>query len=216
MKKKIYKLALVTVILSFIFTLGACSKDTETADNTADNKEVESTTEKAPEYQKGTLTDTGFESPWMNLKFTTPENFIMSTEEDLQNLAAEDSTEVNADVYSYEMVSADATTGSNVMILIENLTLSNTTIPQYIENFKQQLLVEVPEFTFNSDLSTETLAGNEYTKLEGQATISGIECKQYDLFRKIGNKMIVIAISVLQDDSGNMYNTITNSFTPYN
>ena len=37
-------------------------------------------------YEKGTLTDTDYESTWLNLKFTPPSTVIMNTEEEMQSV----------------------------------------------------------------------------------------------------------------------------------
>ena len=43
-------------------------------------------------YEKGTITDTDFQSEWLNLKFTPPETVVMNTEEELQSVMKQGQT----------------------------------------------------------------------------------------------------------------------------
>ena len=37
-------------------------------------------------YEKGTITETDYQSEWLNLKFTPPETVVMNTEEELESV----------------------------------------------------------------------------------------------------------------------------------
>lgn len=220
MKKRFHKLILIAIIFTFVFSMNACSKN---EGNTSDNKETEITTEKVAEFEKGTQTETGFESEWLDLRFTLPEGFVMSTEEELLALIdlgkdyIDENSDLNIDYDNlesyYEMMASDVTTGASVLLMVENLKLSNITLEQYLETLKTQL--ETLSYTSVADVKTETIAGNEYSNMQMQGNQNGVVFTQYYVLRKIDNKITGFIITLPENSSIEEYNTIINSFTAY-
>ena len=88
------KSLLIPAVLAFSLCTGAVvpvlAEETSQTADAADN-EQEAHTQSATDtsdspYEKGTITDTDFQSEWLNLKFTPPETVVMNTEEELQSV----------------------------------------------------------------------------------------------------------------------------------
>lgn len=101
-------------------------------------------------YQKGTSTETGFESEWLNLKFTPPENIIMNSEEELQSvmkqgqdtLEESSSLDFSDDDLSgtvYEMMASSETGFPNVSLVVEDATQEDLTEDEYFAALQQML-----------------------------------------------------------------------------
>ena len=71
MKKK---LLLIVLLLCSLFLVAACGGDDEQAANP---------------YERGTVSDEGFESEWIGLKWSKPEEMVMMTDEELDTLMEE-------------------------------------------------------------------------------------------------------------------------------
>ena len=91
---------LIPAVLAFSLCTGAVvpvlAEETSQTADAADN-EQETHTQSATDtsdspYEKGTITDTDFQSEWLNLKFTPPETVVMNTEEELQSVMKQGQT----------------------------------------------------------------------------------------------------------------------------
>ena len=94
------KSLLIPAVLAFSLCTGAVvpvlAEETAQTADAADN-EQEAHTQSATDtsdtpYEKGTITDTDFQSEWLNLKFTPPETVVMNTEEELQSVMKQGQT----------------------------------------------------------------------------------------------------------------------------
>ena len=94
------KSLLIPAVLAFSLCTGAVvpvlAEETSQTADAADN-EQEAHTQSATDtsdspYEKGTITDTDFQSEWLNLKFTPPETVVMNTEEELQSVMKQGQT----------------------------------------------------------------------------------------------------------------------------
>ena len=98
----------------------------------------------------------------------------------------------------YETMAANADTGSNVIIMYENLslTLGGTSYDEekYANTLISQLEDADYEYTFET---TENLdfAGNTYYRMTAAAVYENVTVEQVYLLRKIDNYMLVICIS---------------------
>ncbi|MCM1126866.1 MAG: hypothetical protein NC429_10390 [Lachnospiraceae bacterium] len=88
--------------------------------------------ENVPEFSKGTLSESGWESEWIGMRFTAPEGSRMSTEEELdqlmgisEELLAEDLSKAQlkyAELISVrEMMCYDELTKSNVIVNVDRM-----------------------------------------------------------------------------------------------
>ena len=141
------KSLLIPAVLAFSLCTGAvipvlAEETWQTADTAAmtnaDNKQ-EAHTQSATDasdspYEKGTITDTDFQSEWLNLKFTPPETVVMNTEEELQSVMKQGQTtleeasgvELGEDALSgtvYEMMASSISGFPNVSLVVEDASL---------------------------------------------------------------------------------------------
>ena len=151
-------------------------------------------------YEKGLLTDTSFESEYLNIRFSLPEGFVMATKEDMENLMnigadAFDIDKITIDYAKvstiYEMMASSPMGTPNVIVMAEKLMLSNITEDQYIEALKDQLAnLSAMNYTFGEKIENTTLAGEKYKKLVAEANLSGQSMIQEYIFRKLDDRMI--------------------------
>ena len=101
-------------------------------------------------YEKGTITETDYQSEWLNLKFTPPETVVMNTEEKLESVmrqgqsTLEESSgmELGEDALSgtvYEMMASSVSGFPNVSLVVEDASLENMTVDQYFLAAQQML-----------------------------------------------------------------------------
>jgi len=154
-----------------------------------DTKTVTITTVDTDKYVKGILTDTGFESAYLNLRFTLPDGYVMGPNDS-----------------SYEMLASTPSGSPNVSVIAEKLTSSAVTEEQYIETVKSQsknLNGEI-SYTFDNETTAVELAGENYIKLSAEAYYGDAELMKDILMRKIDNRMVLITFSYTADTSDEM------------
>lgn len=108
-----------------------------------------------PVYSKGLITETGFESEFLDLRFNTPSGWVIMSEDEkaekLGSLAAE----------QIEMLAVELATGSTLQIAVEEPFVSGATLEQYKEaiktNFERQFGYE-----FEEEKPSVTLCGKTY------------------------------------------------------
>ena len=167
---------------------------------------------KKAEPSRGTINGDVYESEYLGLKFTKPESWIYSTDEDIAamsgisaELLGEDfKALLDANPAIFDMMARDILSGTNINISYENLTKSastNITEEQYVAALKQQF-ANIPEITvdFPDKLQTLTLGENDYTKVITTTTMSGIEMTQVYYLNKIDNYMSCIIVTITGDE----------------
>ncbi|HEX3075848.1 MAG TPA: hypothetical protein VHQ24_03145 [Lachnospiraceae bacterium] len=210
MKKRRLSVILLTVVMVMAIVFSGCKKK-------ADKDSSE-------EYKKGTVTDTAFESKFLNLKFALPENFTMVSEEELDSyvqFAAEkmysDDAKTMIDYAKasvvYEVM-AKNDLGSSISVVVENLNGKDVSIEQYIEIAKKQLTSTGLAYTFADSTTKETLAGNEYTRLDATVEANGASMTQNMYFQKIGERMVLMTYSYTPDSEAD-FQTMKDAFTSY-
>ena len=173
-----------------------------------------STPTPAPEeqdtYAKGTITETGFESEWLNLRFTLQEDMYMRTQAELDALMQQSANLMYGDEAGEKLDYAKLTTvtemmaqcinGANVIVQVESLPLlySAMTVEQYlavvVDNLKNS----------NAGWDVQTgenfyfveIGGEKYIGLSAMVDYGGgAYVGQEYLARKIGNRVASIVIS---------------------
>ena len=86
---------------------------------------------KEESYEKGKITETGFESKWLNLRFTTPNGAFLLSQEELDQVMAQGAELLYGDEAQQQLDYAALTTvtemmvqnadGSNVIVQVEKL-----------------------------------------------------------------------------------------------
>ena len=214
-KKKTFFIFAVCLMLCVVVFAGC--KKTEDPKNGGDQTP-------AVTYVKGKVSPTGFESEYLNLKFTAPRNFIMATEAELDALIKESADVVYADANKtlidyalsntvYEMMVSDSSGSPNLMVLVEKLVLSNMTESQYLDSIKTQVIEPFAamgmQMNFNA-IKTVDVAGETYTVLP--AVVPNTLRQDYYV-RKKEDRMVTIIVSYT-DGTTRQAETLLAAFEP--
>ncbi|MCL2411607.1 MAG: hypothetical protein FWC97_08195 [Treponema sp.] len=150
---------------------------------------------RASGYERGILTETGFESKYLDIRFTLPEGFIMATEEDMRLMMGigADITGANTNFVNmttvYEMMASAPVGLPNVILMVERLILSNITTEQYFDILKNNLSdIDTIDYEFGDQITSVEIAGQIYKQLS--ASIPGWDVFQNYTFRRQGNRMV--------------------------
>ena len=192
MKKK---LLLILLLLCSLFLVASCGGDDEQAANP---------------YERGTVSDEGFESEWIGLKWSKPEEMVMMTDEELDTLMeeslgiafGEDGEELldYAQLTSvYEMMATTLTGTPNIIILTEKLALQNISESQYLEAVEEGLAYSEGEYV-GGDIETTTIAGLDFTVQPYSVSMQGVDILQKYFVRKQDDRMISIIITYFAED----------------
>jgi hypothetical protein len=162
---------------------------------------------KNSDYKRGTLTENSFESKYLDIKFTLPDNFILSTEEDMLQMMGI-STDiigvkgVNKEIIKlttvYEMMASTITGYPNVILMMEKPILSNITIEQYFGALKTNLLgFNNMDYVIDDEITSVEIAGYDYKQMT--ASLPSLNVFQNYIFRKQDGRMIGFITTYLSD-----------------
>ncbi len=176
------------------------------------------------DYERGIVSETGYESEWMGLRFTAPEGFIMATEDELLSLMGMSKEMLSEDFNSlqlkyaemssiYEFMCVAPDQSANINVASEKLMLSNITEEQYVEVLKTQLAnLAAMDITIDDKAETATLGGIDFTKLTSKVQYEGNSMYQEYYLRKHNGKMIVMAVTYTDEAAKDK---IMNGFGAY-
>jgi len=150
---------------------------------------------KNSDYKRGKLKENGFESKFLDIKFTLPEGFVMATEEDMLQMMG-----IGADIAGvdkkivelttvYEMMASTITGYPNVIVMVEKPLLSNITIEQYFDAVKTSLLsLNNMDYAVEDEITSVEIAGYDYEQMT--ASLPSLNIFQNYIFRKQSGRMI--------------------------
>ncbi len=210
---------ILALILSVLLTFSACSSSQDPKKEDGDNGNTK------VEFTQGVITETGFESEYLNLKFDTPQGFIMATEEEMlemSDLGAEYAEldkkliDYSKAVNVYEMMAVDPATSANVILMSEKLAFSNIKMKDYIGALKEQLS-NIANMSYQIDENTTeaTIGGKEFTKLSAIADVSGIKLSQ-NYYIRIENSRAEVIITSFMEEAADKEAILINGFTQLN
>lgn len=230
-KSKVWLLLLAVLLLS-----AACGKKQETKEPEAvaaqeeeKEEEEEEEEEAAPEeetadkYQKGLVTESGWESEYLELCYTAPEGMHMSTEEELnsmmgigEELLSDDFSELQlkyAEMISvYEMMSTDDTGAVNVIVTSEKV-LGGLDAETYADNVRKQLeSISVADYVISEEKETAVVGGKEFVKLTCTADYSGVSMHQDYYIRAFGDRVAAITVTYI-DQTAELAGKALDGFT---
>ena len=180
-------------------------------------------------YEKGVLTETSFESEYLDLRFTAPDGYIMATQEDMDELidfggetTYVDGNKLNLDYAKaatvYEMMVSAPVGYPNVFVLVEKLLLSNMSVDQYLDSLKDQLLnVDSLDYMISDERVSVKVAGENYTQLSTvihYPNMPGLEVIQNYLVRKIDNRVLCFIVTYTANTKDKT-DTLLTFFTKY-
>lgn len=188
---------------------------TEKAEEPAEKTEkpAEKTEEPAVAYVKGTVTDNVYESSWLNMKITLPEDLLFLTEEEIQEVADTGEENMNEegqaavaemeDTSVYELIARNTTQDFTATLLTEDSPMANITANQYLQAVKSELqsfTTDEMEYTFSDEIATVSIGGQDYQQMATSVTYMDVNMHQDYCTRKQDNKLITW-ILVYTDDS---------------
>ncbi len=205
--KKLLSLLLISV---FVFSLSACqSKVTQTDKDTVGGTVSNSADKKDPEYSSGITDNNVYTSKFAGFKITSPGG-TWEFKDEATILALMDITADETDIFSddekmleiakkttiYDAMLSDAQTGSNIIVMYENLSVTNSLLiseKQYCEILKNQLS-STDSYTIGESYKIK-LVGKDYYRLDVSTTIDSITVNQSYIIRKIGKYMLAVCIT---------------------
>ncbi len=195
--KKIFAVVL-TVIL--IFSFCSCEefkKGFEEGFNAALDKVNSS-------VKRGVIDGDVYESEFTSLKFTKPSDWVYYTDEQIASMLNLGAEELDQNLFEetvskmqsvYDMMVVDYTSGTNVIIQYENLTISGSASiseENYFHAFEGVINDMEGNEIANSKLGEATLSGEKYLKAEYDLIMAGVQSHQVMYIRKIGGYMAVV------------------------
>lgn len=221
----IKKWGLAIGLLSLMLAFSGCTSNTKTSTQTKESasdtkKESASDTKKETEsekkeeevkdveYERGILTDTTYESSFIGIRYNLPENSILSTQEEADELLQfgadlmYDKNNTKQAVIDYamaqvvgEMIVTSADQLSNLVISVEKLPMKNISEAQYLDASTAQILKADMQYERIGENQTMTIAGQDYLMMTMQTSFTGVTITQQYAVRKIDDRMIVFVIT---------------------
>jgi hypothetical protein len=185
---------IITVIIFGMFLLSGCGSNGEG-------------TFAGTTYEKGILTETTYESEYLNLRFELPDGYTMGIEAIVNELAEFDDEIIYQDAGNtlvdfskanlvYEMFAATPDIYPSVYLMVEKLPSKDTTVKQYLDSLEKQFTGgEDLGYTIESKRGTNVVAGQSYTRMNLEINYVGIEVLQYFLTRKIDDRAVSFIIT---------------------
>lgn len=165
------------------------------------------------ELTRGTIEGNSYTSDYAEISFSAPDDWVYATDEEIAKIMglsadmfAEAGLEFDREALKkssiYDTMVQNPATGSNIVVLYENLLLitgeTKMTEEQYIDNVINQFeTAQIYKCVF-SDIKDESLCGNQYKML--RVEMPDYNAFQYFLTRKVDKYMLSVIISVFGDD----------------
>ncbi len=190
-----------------------------------EEKKTEAEEETADEYIKGIITENGWESEWIGIRYTTPEGMNMSSEEELdevmglgKEVLADDYTErqlAYAEMVSvYEMMSVDEAGATNVFVTVEKLPKTLTT-EEFVDLMINNLeCVTAIQYEISSRDEMVTIGAREFNKVACKADYQGVAMCQDYYTTVIGDRAVTIAITYI-DMTDDLAQEVFDAFGAY-
>ncbi|MDE6388150.1 MAG: hypothetical protein K2L82_10155 [Lachnospiraceae bacterium] len=183
-------------------------------------------------YSKGTLSDNGFESEWMGIRFNAPEGYVVATQEELDNFISMGQDYVKA-VYEengkkvidyaelttvYELMTylpdpENLGTGDpNLSLAAEKTTFSTD---KYIEVLQSQIKTLFPDVPITWDEPDNVKVGGlECDKYTATMDYGVAKMNQSYYITKKDNRVIYFIVSYTPGHEEDV-DTLMNAFEPY-
>ena len=179
-----------------------------------------------PEYKKGTITDTSYQSEWIGLAWTAPEGFVLATQEEMdafmdasvdQVVQDEEMAESAKSAATYEMIAQAETGMPNIMVIVEKLAVPNMKEEAYFEMFKTTMEANAASmgltYTYG-DLQEVTVGGQPFQMATSTVDVGGVTRLQEVYFQSKGNYMIILTVS-FDESTQEQKEEMMAAFTPY-
>lgn len=158
---------------------------------------------------RGIVSGDTYTSAYSGITFTKPSGWRYLTEAELSETMNSGAEILDQESFEqalssmasvYDMMVMDDTTGNNIIVSYENLTLSNSasiTVEAYIAAVEQQLKAQSGFGLTPVDKTTVTLSGISYYRAGYTISYNGVEMSQYYYVRKLDKYMNGIIVTVV-------------------
>lgn len=168
--------------------------------------------------EKGEWNGNTFTNEVTGVKLTIDDNWVAATDEELaemMDLTIDEVTDGDSNSLSdavlklqniFDCMVTNNSTGSSVIVLYENLTVSGSskmTAEEYLNTLKEQLPSSLGTAFEIGEVSERTVGSNTYKTLCADASDSGVV--QYYLTRKIDNYMINIIVTAVGQEPDEVF-----------
>lgn len=181
--------------------------------------------ENASQFAKGIVSESGWESQWINMRFTAPDGTRMASEEELdelmgisEELLAEDLSDMQmkyAELTSVrEMMCYDERTKTNVIVSVDRLPLKMSE-EIYAEQLEQSLLA-VSAMTYEKAGEDEEveIAGGSYLRSCYQVEAMGQHLRTDYYIRMIEDRVVSVVLTY-GEDGEELASSMVSGFEAY-
>lgn len=195
---------------------------TEEATEEVTEEVVEETESVEVSYYPGVFTETGYESEYLGLRYTTPEGFTMATDEELAEYMEAGQELLSEDFNALQLKYAEMVTINELMVSDEtgivnfNITLekTNADLAEYIELFKAQI-AGLSGMTVEIVGEEEVeIAGATYTKILADVETQGVVLSQEYCLRKQDDRVVALIIT-WYSEMEDLKDTMMSGFAAY-
>lgn len=201
-------------------TQAAATTATEAATEAADETEATDETKAADEttaetgdgkaYEAGTTTETGWESQWLNMKFTAAEGVTLMPEEEREMVLP--SVKEGENIFVYEMMANNADGAASVGVIVEKSELSPEA---YMEVMLEQIQgdhVEGMTFSVTQEITDGEFLGHAVKLMQVDSTYQDVKVNQtYMIYEQDGFLIEIIGTDTVAD--GKALETLMSAFT---
>ena len=199
-KNTIFKIVAIIMMLVLSLTvLAGCGK---TEENTAAGEQQET----KKELSRGTWDGDVYTSEFAGLKFTLPEGWTRSTDEEIAEVmqlgeeVLADEGKYNSELAKlttvYDMMAKSADQTANIQVMMEKTTYD---VDAYAATLKKGL-EEVQSIPYEVGEPTETtICGNTYKAVTATVEMSGVKMEQSYYIRVEGDYMVAIIVTSAGD-----------------
>ena len=180
--------------------------------------------ENAETYVFGTFTETGYESPYVGYCFTTPEGYVLYSQEEMAQLMGI-SMDMLSDDYNalqrsylesaivYDMMAANTENPmNNVNVVVQQMDTSEYTLETVVDANVQELSsLTSMECKVSEGYEMVTVAGTEFAKLTAKVTGNGVTANQEYYIALLPTGIVTITITTDSADT-EAANTMISAF----
>lgn len=204
--KRIFACLLAAVML---LSLTACNEIIAGVESGVQDAIQDAGQELNKSVTRGVISGDIYSSTYSGISFTKPSGWRYLTEAELSETMNAGADILDQESFEqalasmmcvYDMMVMDDTTGNNIIVSYENLTLSNSTniTPEnYIKAVEQQLSAQSGFSITPGQKQTVTLSGSNYYRAGYTISYSGMEMSQYYYVRKLDKYMLGMIITVV-------------------
>lgn len=221
-------LSVISVMVIMVMLLAGCSAPVGDgkANNSSQVTETESvgtpessstvssveSSSTAKELTRGKIEGSNYTNSFADLTFKAPENWVYASDKEIAEMmgvgietltgpASDFAKAILQKQVIYDMLAQNSKTGSNVVVMYQNLalTVGGTLLTEdaFLAATKVTLSASQSSYTFG-DIKDETVSGDSYRVLTAELSAQGL--KQYIYARKMDKYMLSFIVTVCGDD----------------